>query len=70
MSQGSGSPVTFLDPETCDDILKDLKNADGSLPTFDSDPGSPSLALEAEVPCDRGDTDLPHTDTGPTRRRR
>jgi len=32
MSQGSGgSPVNFLDPETCDDILKDLRRADGFL---------------------------------------
>jgi len=52
MSQGSeGSPVQFLDPATCDDILADLRRADGSLPTFDSKLGTPPLALEAEVAC-------------------
>jgi len=39
MSLGSGgSPVNFLDPETCDDILKDLRREGGTLPNFDSDP--------------------------------
>jgi len=54
MSQESGSPVNFLDTETCDDILKDLRGADGTLPDFESDPGSPPPTLEAEVACDRG----------------
>jgi len=50
MSQGSeGSPVLFLDLAACDDILADLREADGSLPTFDSDPRSPPPTLEAEV---------------------
>jgi len=51
MSQGSdGSPVNFLDPATCDDILHNLRHADGSFPTFDSsDPGSPPPTLESEV---------------------
>jgi len=63
MSQGSGSPVTFLDAETCDDILRDIRGADGKLPEFgsvESDPGSPRLALEPEVACDRA------TQTSPT----
>jgi len=54
MSQGSGSPVNFLDPETCDDILKDLRREDGMVPDFESNPGSPPPTLEAEVACDRG----------------
>jgi len=51
MSQGSaGSPVLFLDPAACDEILADLKGEDGNLPTFsDSEPGSPPPMLEAEV---------------------
>jgi len=52
MSQGSGSPVTFLNAETCDDILKDIRRADGKLSDFNSvksDPGSPPPALEAAV---------------------
>jgi len=63
MSQGSGSPVTFLDPKTCDDILKDIRGADSTLPDFDSvesGPGSPPPALEVEVACDRT------TQTSPT----
>jgi len=52
MSQGSeGSPVLFLDPAACEDILADLRGADCSLPTFESDPGSPPPTLEAEVSC-------------------
>jgi len=51
MSQGSaGSPVLFLDPAACEDILADLRGEDGRLPTFsDSDPISPPPMLEAEV---------------------
>jgi len=52
MSQGSGSPVAFLDAETCENISQDLRGADGKLPDFDSvgsDPGSPPPALEAKV---------------------
>jgi len=55
MSQGSGSPVTFFAPETCEDILKDLRGTDGTLPDFNSvasDPGSPPPALEVEVAFD------------------
>jgi len=51
MSQGSeGSPVLFLDPAACDDILADLRGADGRLPSFsdDSEPGIPPPTLEAE----------------------
>jgi len=52
MSQGSeGSPVLFLDPAACDNILTDLRSSDGSLSMFDSDPGSPPPAFEAEVAC-------------------
>jgi len=48
MSQGSdGSPVQFLDPATCDDILANLRGADGILPNFDSEPGTPPPTLEA-----------------------
>jgi len=57
MSQGSGSPITFLDPITCNDIMADLRRADGQLPDFGSvgsEPGSPPLALELEVThCER-----------------
>jgi len=52
MSQGSGSPVNFLDTETCDTILKDLRDAHRKLPDFnsvESEPGSPPPALELEV---------------------
>jgi len=51
MSQGSaGSPVLFLDPAACDDVLADLRGDDGCLPTFsDSERGSPPPMLEAEV---------------------
>jgi len=49
MSQGSeGSPVFFLDPAACDEILADFRGEDGSLPTFDSERGSPPPTLEAE----------------------
>jgi len=45
MSQRSaGSPVLFLDPAACEEILADLRGEDGQLPTFsDSEPGSPLL---------------------------
>jgi len=62
MSQGSGSPVNFLDPETCNTILQDLRGADGKLPDFDSiesDPGSPPPALEAAVALDRATQTAP-----------
>jgi len=51
MSQGSaGSPVLFLDPAACEDILADLRDVDGRLPSFsDSEPGSPPPRLESEV---------------------
>jgi len=55
MCQGSdGSPVNLIDNETCDEILQGLRGADGSLPTFDSEPGTPPPALEAKAACDRG----------------
>jgi len=56
-SQGSGSPVTFLDAITCDDILADIQRPDGTLPDFGSipsEPGSPPPALEAEVASSGG----------------
>jgi len=52
MSQGSGSPINLLDPETCDGILQDLRRANGQLPDFHSvgsKPGSPPPALELEM---------------------
>jgi len=52
MSQGSGSPIAFLDPGTCDDILADIRRPNGTLPDFGSIPselGSPPPALELEV---------------------
>jgi len=65
MSQGSeGSSVLFFDPATCDDNLADLRGADGRLPTFDSEPGTPPPALEAEVACgERGTQTSPTQDT-------
>jgi len=50
MSQGSeGSPVLFLDPAACNNILANLRGEDGCLPTFsDSEPGTPFPTLEAE----------------------
>jgi len=61
MSQGSEElQVHFLDPATCDDILADLRGADGSLPNFESDPGTPPPELEAVVACER------RTQTSPT----
>jgi len=54
MSQRSGSPVTFLDQEACDMILLALRRKDGTLPNFESDPGTPPPELEAAVACDRG----------------
>jgi len=48
MSQGSdASPL--LDPVTYKDNLADLRGADSHLPTFNSNPGTPPPALEAEV---------------------
>jgi len=52
MSQGSGSPINFLDAVTCDDILANIRGPDGTLPNFGSigsEPGSPAPALELEV---------------------
>jgi len=49
MSQGSGSPVNLIDNETCDEIPQGLRGADGQLPSFNSNLGSPPPALEAEV---------------------
>jgi len=52
MSQGSGSPVNFLDTAACDDILQDIRVPDCKLPDFGSirsEPGSPPPALELEV---------------------
>jgi len=52
MSKGSGSPVAFLDAETCDQLIQDLRGVEGQLPDFasvGSDPGSPPPALKAEV---------------------
>jgi len=52
MSQGSGSPIAFLDPGRCDDILADIRRPDGTLPDFGSIPserGLPPPALELEV---------------------
>jgi len=51
-SEGSGSPVAFIDAETYNNILADLRRADGQLPDSDSigsEPGSPPPALEAAV---------------------
>jgi len=62
MSQGSGSPVAFLDAETCDNILQDLREADGKLPDFnsvESDPRSPPPAFEPEVALDRATQTVP-----------
>jgi len=60
MSHGSGgSPVNFLDPDTCDDILQGLGREEGTLPNFDSDPDTPPPALEAEVACNRGTQTCP-----------
>jgi len=59
MSQGSGSLVAFFDAEICDQLIQDLRGVDGKLPEFDSvgsDPGSPPLALEAEVAHGEGAT--------------
>jgi len=41
MSQGSGSPLTFLETSTCDDILADIRQPDGTLPDFGSIPSEP-----------------------------
>jgi len=62
MSQGSGSPINLLDPETCDGILQDLRGADGQLPDFGSvgsEPGSPPPALELEVTHSVRETQTP-----------
>jgi len=62
MSQGSGSPVNFLDAETCDSILQDIRGADGKLPDLDSvesDPGSPPPALEPAVVLEGADQTSP-----------
>jgi len=62
-SQGSGSPVAFMDAETFDHLLADLRGADGQLPDFDSigsESGSPPPALEAEVAhCKRATQTFP-----------
>jgi len=67
VSQGSGSPVTFLEATTCDDILADIRGPDGTLPDFGSilsEPGSPPPALELEVThSDR----VTQTDPAPSR---
>jgi len=58
MSQGlGGSPFNFLDLNTCDTILQDLRRADGTLPSFDSVSDTPPPVLEAAVACDRQDLD-------------
>jgi len=57
MSQGSaGSPVLFLNPAACEDILADRRGEDGRLPSFsDSEPGLPPPLLEVEMThLDRG----------------
>jgi len=59
MSQGSGSPLAFLDATSCDDILADLRHPDGTLPDFGSIPsvpGSPPPELEAAVAQGNKDT--------------
>jgi len=46
MSQGSGgSPVNFMDNDTCENILKDPRREDDTLPNFNSDPGKPPPVL-------------------------
>jgi len=55
MSQGSGSPVAFLDATTCNDILADIRQPDGTLPDFGSIPSEPgTLAPELEVAVAQG----------------
>jgi len=63
MSQGSGgSPVNFLDPGTCEDILDGLQDTDGHMPAFDgSPPVTPPPFLEREVGRATRDG---HTQTG------
>jgi len=51
-SQGTGSPVAFMDAAMCDNLLQDLRGDDGQLPDFGnigSEPGSPPSVLEAAV---------------------
>jgi len=67
MSQGSGSPIAFLDPGTCDNILAYIRRPDGTLPDFGSipsEPGLPPPALEGDPPRP-GDANGPCPDTGP-----
>jgi len=44
-SQGSGSPITFLDPNTPDDIFADIRGPDGTLSDFGSIPNAPGSPL-------------------------
>jgi len=37
-----GSPLPFLDPSVCDDILADIRQPDGTFPDFGSIPSQPS----------------------------
>jgi len=75
MSQGSGSPVTFLDTATRDDILADIRGPDGTLPDFGSiasEPGSPLQLTHGERGSAGGGLELTHgkretqTDPAPT----
>jgi len=48
-ARGPGPPVNLIYSDTCHEILQGLRGADSQLSSFDSDPGSPPPALEAEV---------------------
>jgi len=66
MSQGSGSPVTFLDAETCDHILKDIRGGTASFPTSIVSrvtQGHPS-SVGGGGGLRPSNSDLPHTDPG------
>jgi len=65
-SQTSGSPLTFLDPASCDNILADIRQPDGTLPDFGSipsEPGTPPPELEREVTHIDRDTQTNHAPT-------
>jgi len=65
-NQTSGSPLTFLDTATCDDILADIRQPDGTLPDFGSipsEPGTPPPELEREVTHIDRETQTDHAPT-------